>query len=153
MKQIGTMEGKKNEAWADNKRIDWKKDQVHRGRKGRDGHGGREGKMRNATQTWSCRMEEGEIMSLSPPTKPAMSRPKLPQTPTHPSTPPSLPSPKPSASPSPVSVLLLSCCHHVSIWIAFYYSAVWAGHGVISWPTTLPPANIQTNKTHTQTHT
>lgn len=106
MKQIGTMEEIKNEAWADNKHIDSKKDQVHRGRKGRDGHGGREGKMRNATQTWSCRMEGGEIMSLSPPTKPAMSRPKLPQTPTHQHLPPSPPPSPPPRAPS------LCCSFH-----------------------------------------
>lgn len=71
---------------------------------GRDGHRGSEGKTRKATETWSCRIEEREIMSLSPPTKQAMSRPKLPQTPTH-----------HHPLPRPVSVLLLSCCHHVSI--------------------------------------
>lgn len=35
----------------------------------RHGQGGSEGKTRKATETRSCRIEEREIMSLSPPTK------------------------------------------------------------------------------------
>ena len=71
-----------------------------------------------------------------PPTKTAMSAlPPPPLTPASPPSPPSL-------------WLLLSCCHCVTVWIAFYYSTVWAGRGVTAQPTTLPPANIQTY-THT----
>lgn len=48
--------------------------------------------------------------------------------------------------------LSLSCCHPRSVWIAFYYSTVWTGHGVMTQTTTMPPASIQTH-THTYAHT
>lgn len=47
--------------------------------------------------------------------------------------------------------LSLSCCHPRSVWIAFYYSTVWTGHGVMTQTTTMPPASIQTH-THIRTH-
>lgn len=47
----------------------------------------------------------------------------------------------PSLSPHLTLWLFLLCCHPLSVWIAFYYLTVWAGHRVIGRPTILLPAN------------